>query len=145
MIFIFSSGACYKFAAGQQIPALQTCNGQLHREPLCWCPFLQVNTRGYKSRFIRQMVLNCHLLVCQLAQNVFLSHCFFCAWFHCCYCISFVVSCIWVQIKGIVHPKMKILSLITHPQSFQTRKTSFIFRTQIKIFLMNSESSLTLL
>ncbi len=23
MIFIFSSGACYKFAAGQQIPALK--------------------------------------------------------------------------------------------------------------------------
>ncbi len=62
MIFIFSSGACYKFAAGQQIPALQTCNGQLHREPLCWCPFLQVNTGGYKLRFIRQMVLNCHWL-----------------------------------------------------------------------------------
>lgn len=42
-ICIFSSGSRYKSAAGQQIPALQARNGQLHREPLCWCPVLQVN------------------------------------------------------------------------------------------------------
>ncbi len=27
------------------------------------------------------------------------------------------------HIKGILHPKMKILSLITYPMSFQTRKS----------------------
>ncbi len=26
------------------------------------------------------------------------------------------------EIKGLLHPKMKILSLITYPMSFQTRK-----------------------
>ncbi len=49
---------------------------------------------------------------------------------------------------GLVHPKMKIMSLITHPHDSKTHKTSkgskpirlsFISRTQIKIFLMKSE------
>ncbi len=44
------------------------------------------------------------------------------------------------NIKGLVHPKMKILSLITL-MSFQTHKTSVHLG---KIFLMESESSLTL-
>ncbi len=45
--------------------------------------------------------------------------------------------------KGLVHPKMKIMSLITHPHVVPVRPP-FIFGTQIKIFLMKSESSLTL-
>ncbi len=48
---------------------------------------------------------------------------------------------ILLLVKGIVHPKMKILSLITHPYVIPN---PFIFRTQIKIFLMHSKSSLTL-
>ncbi len=48
----------------------------------------------------------------------------------------------WV--KGIVHTKMKILSLITHPYVVQTHKTFIHLHTQIKIFLMKSESFLTL-
>ncbi len=40
------------------------------------------------------------------------------------------------NIKGIGHTKMKILSLITHPH--------VVLNPQIKIFLMESESSLTL-
>ncbi len=39
-------------------------------------------------------------------------------------------------LKGIVHPKMKILSLITHPQVVPKPKT-FIFVTQIKIFFVS--------
>uniref|UniRef100_A0A8C1QX09 Uncharacterized protein n=1 Tax=Cyprinus carpio TaxID=7962 RepID=A0A8C1QX09_CYPCA len=46
-----------------------------------------------------------------------------------------------VIIKGLIHPKMKILSLITHPHVIPN---PFIYGTQIKIFLMESESSLTL-
>ncbi len=42
----------------------------------------------------------------------------------------------------IVHPKMQILSLITH--SHVVPRRSFLFGTQIKIFLMKSESFLTL-
>ncbi len=45
------------------------------------------------------------------------------------------------------HPKMKILSLITytsHSCHFKPIRPSFIFWTQIKIFLMKSESFLTL-
>ncbi len=43
------------------------------------------------------------------------------------------------QFKGIVHPKMKVLS---SPSC--RSKPSFIFGTQSKIFLMKSESFLTL-
>jgi len=45
-------------------------------------------------------------------------------------------------IKGLVHPKMKILSLITHPHHRSTPvRPSFILETQIKIFLMKSGDS----
>jgi len=58
MICIFSSGSRYKSAAGQQIPALQARNGQLHREPLRRCPVLQVNIRdGGKKRLLQIMIL----------------------------------------------------------------------------------------
>ncbi len=47
-------------------------------------------------------------------------------------CLTFIQQgCI----KGLVHPKMKILSLITHPH---------VVPNTTKIFLMESESSLTL-
>ncbi len=46
-------------------------------------------------------------------------------------------------LKGLVHPKMKILS-ITFPMTFQTRKSFVRLWTQIKIFLTHSDSSLTL-
>ncbi len=48
-------------------------------------------------------------------------------------------------VKGIAHPK-KINSVINYSPSCQSKpvKPSFIFGTQIKIFLMHSESSLTL-
>ncbi len=39
---------------------------------------------------------------------------------------------------------MKILSLITHPHAVQNQRHSFIFGTQIKMFLMKSKSFLTL-
>jgi len=39
--------------------------------------------------------------------------------------------------KGLVHPKMKILSPLCCSNPI---RLSFIFRTQIKIFLMKSES-----
>ncbi len=47
------------------------------------------------------------------------------------------------MLKGLVHPRIKTLSLLTLIL-FQTHKT-FIFGTQINIFLMKSESFLTLL
>ncbi len=48
-------------------------------------------------------------------------------------------------IKGIVHSKMKVLSLSTHTYVVpNTVRPWFIFGTQIKIFLMKSESFLTL-
>ncbi len=47
-------------------------------------------------------------------------------------------------LKGIVHPKTKTLSLITHACRSKPVRPSFIFRTQIKMFLMKSESYLTL-
>jgi len=48
------------------------------------------------------------------------------------------------KIKGIVHPKMKILSAITHPHFVSILKDfSSIFGTHIKIFLIKSESCLT--
>jgi len=44
-----------------------------------------------------------------------------------------------------VHRKMKILSLITHPHVVPNPvRLLFIFRTQMKIFLMKSESFLSL-
>ncbi len=43
--------------------------------------------------------------------------------------------------KGIVNPKMIIVSSFTHPRS-KPVKPSFIFGTQIKIFLIKSESFL---
>ncbi len=43
--------------------------------------------------------------------------------------------------KGIVNPKMKIVSSFTHPRS-KPVKPSFIFGAQIKIFLIKSESFL---
>ncbi len=47
--------------------------------------------------------------------------------------------------KGLVHPKIQILSLITHPHVVSKPvRPSFIIGTQIKIFLMKSESFLTL-
>ncbi len=46
-----------------------------------------------------------------------------------------------LMFKGIVHPKMYILSLITFQLRFCRSKPSFIFRTQIKICLMHCESS----
>ncbi len=50
-----------------------------------------------------------------------------------------------VKIKGIVHTKIKILSLISHPHVIpKPVRTSFIFGTQIKILLMKFESFLTL-
>ncbi len=49
----------------------------------------------------------------------------------------------WKAIKGIVHPKMKTVSLIPSCRSKPVRP-SFIFGTQIKIFLIKSESFLTL-
>ncbi len=45
--------------------------------------------------------------------------------------------------KGIIHPKMKILSVTPSWRSKPVRP-SIIFGTQIKIFLMKSESFLTL-
>ncbi len=49
------------------------------------------------------------------------------------------------EVKGLVHPKMKILSLITHPHVVpKPLDTPFIFGTQIKIFLMESERFLIL-
>ncbi len=47
-------------------------------------------------------------------------------------------------IKGIVHPKLKTESLIIHPHVLPNPfifRPSFIFRTQIKIFLVHTESS----
>ncbi len=46
--------------------------------------------------------------------------------------------------KGLVHLKIKILSVITHPNVVPNLWPSFIFGTQIKIFLMKSESYQTL-
>jgi len=40
--------------------------------------------------------------------------------------------------KGLVHPKMKFLSLITNPDVVPHPWDLFIFRTQIKIFLIKS-------
>ncbi len=40
----------------------------------------------------------------------------------------------WLFFKGIVHPKIVILSLITHPHVIPNL---FIFRTQIKILWWN--------
>jgi len=42
--------------------------------------------------------------------------------------------------KGLVHPKLKVLSVITHPPVVPTLQD---FRTQIKIFLIKSESWIT--
>ncbi len=47
------------------------------------------------------------------------------------------------HIKGIVHPKNENSVSNYSPSSFPVRP-SFIFRTQIKIFLIKSESFLTL-
>jgi len=44
-----------------------------------------------------------------------------------------------IGLKGLVHPKIKMILLLTL-MSFQTPTHSFIFRTQMKIFLMKSES-----
>ncbi len=46
--------------------------------------------------------------------------------------------------KWIVYTKMKILSLITHPCCSKPVRPLFIFGMQIKVFLMKSESFLTL-
>ncbi len=50
------------------------------------------------------------------------------------------------QLKGIVHPKKKKNSVINYSPSCRSKpvRTLFILGTQIKIFLMKSESSLTL-
>jgi len=48
-----------------------------------------------------------------------------------------------IFIKGTVHPKMSILSVITHPHVVPTSQDSFIFGTQIKIFLIKSVSWIT--
>jgi len=48
------------------------------------------------------------------------------------------------KFKGIVPPKMKILSLITHPHVPNCEKLLLIFGTQMKIFSMKSESFLSL-
>jgi len=43
-----------------------------------------------------------------------------------------------MNIKGLVHPKMKIKSLITHPMLYQPRKTFVHLRnTNEDIFLLN--------
>ncbi len=57
---------------------------------------------------------------------------------------SNLLRCTCRSIKGSIHPKMKIV--INYPLSCRSRavRPSFIFRTQIKIFLMKSESYLTL-
>ncbi len=48
-------------------------------------------------------------------------------------------------VKGVVHPKMKILSLITQLHVIsKPLSPSFIFGAQIKMVLIKSESSLTL-
>lgn len=39
------------------------------------------------------------------------------------------------DIKGLVHPKMKIILLLFTLKSFKTARLSFIFATQIKLFL----------
>ncbi len=36
-----------------------------------------------------------------------------------------------VKLKGLLHPKMKILSLITYPMAFQTRKSFVRLRNTI--------------
>ncbi len=46
--------------------------------------------------------------------------------------------------KGLVHPKMKIMSLITHPMSFQTRKTFVHLQNTNKDVFDEIESYLTL-
>ncbi len=72
------------------------------------------------------------------------------------YLKTFVQTTIWINLlaiaftsllcvchrTGIVHPKMKIMSLITEPHVIP--RPLFIFWTQIKIFLMKSKSFLTL-
>ncbi len=47
-------------------------------------------------------------------------------------------SILWMaEIKGLLHPKMKILSLIT-PCRSKPVKASFVFGTQFKIFWMKT-------
>ncbi len=48
------------------------------------------------------------------------------------------------SIRWIVHPKMKIVINYSSSCRSKSVRPSFIFRTQIKIFLMKSESFLTL-
>ncbi len=50
------------------------------------------------------------------------------------------------EIKGISHPKMKLMSLITHPHVIPNPSdlVRFIFGTQINMFLMKSEIFLIL-
>ncbi len=46
------------------------------------------------------------------------------------------------MIKGIVHPKIKILSLFAHPHVISKPvRPPFIFETQIKIFFIKSNIS----
>ncbi len=51
----------------------------------------------------------------------------------------FFQSLLGYLFKMLVHPKMKILLLITHPDVPDLRP-SFIFGTQIQMFLIKSES-----
>ncbi len=48
------------------------------------------------------------------------------------------------DIKGLVHPKWKFCQLLLTLMSFRTVRPSFIFGIQMKIFLMKSESFLTI-
>jgi len=46
-----------------------------------------------------------------------------------------------IYFKGLVNPKMKIKSLITHPHAVP--RPSFIFGAQMKIFFIKFESWIT--
>jgi len=58
--------------------------------------------------------------------------------------ILVVIKHFTTRLKGLVHPKLKILSVISHPHVVPNPvRLMFIFGTQNKIFLIKSEGWLT--
>ncbi len=58
----------------------------------------------------------------------------------CCYYFKHIITIIWFHLKGIVHPKMKILSLITHPHVVPNLK-DLCSSSEHKIFFAHKKYS----
>ncbi len=124
--FVLGTNNCFSFATKHSRPQLQEVHflgvmedlREALLQPSCldWPTFFSIFEFPHPSNPSNQ--LSCHSSVLQVKRDTD---------------------------KGIVHPKNEN-SVVNYSPSYRSKpvRPSFIYRTQIKIFLMNSESSLTL-